>query len=48
MERVTLIVKFLVDYSSTDAGNLANLYFGTLLYPVRKWQDAIKSVEKSI
>lgn len=34
------------DYSSTDAGNLANLYAGLCYANLDKWNDAIKYLEK--
>jgi tetratricopeptide (TPR) repeat protein len=33
------------DYSSTDAGNLANLYAGLCYANLGKWQDAVKYLE---
>lgn len=33
------------DYSSTDAGNLANLYAGLCCANLDKWQDAVKYLE---
>lgn len=33
------------DYSSTDAGNLANLYAGLCYANLDKWQDAVKYLE---
>lgn len=37
--------KIASDYSSTDAGNLANLYAGLCYANLGKWQDAVKSLE---
>lgn len=34
------------DYSSTDAGNLANLYAGLCYANLGKWNDAVKYLEK--
>ena len=34
------------DYSSTDAGNLANLYAGLCYAHLDKWNDAVKYLEK--
>ena len=34
------------DYSSTDAGNLANLYAGLCYAQLGKWNDAITCIEK--
>ena len=34
------------DYSSTDAGNLANLYAGLCYANLDKWNDAVKYLEK--
>ena len=34
------------DYSSTDAGNLANLYAGLCYANLEKWNDAVKYLEK--
>lgn len=33
------------DYSSTDAGNLANLYAGLCYANLGKWEEAVKSLE---
>ena len=38
--------KIASDYSSTDAGNLANLYAGLCYANLGKWQDAVNSLEK--
>lgn len=38
-------VKIAADYSSTDAGNLANLYAGLCYANLGKWQDAVKYLE---
>ena len=38
-------VKLAADYSSTDAGNLANLYAGLCYAGLNKWQDAVKYLE---
>lgn len=38
-------VKIASDYSSTDAGNLANLYAGLCYANLNKWQDAVKYLE---
>lgn len=38
-------VKIASDYSSTDAGNLANLYAGLCCANLNKWQDAVKYLE---
>ena len=38
-------VKIADDYSSTDAGNLANLYAGLCYANLNKWQDAVKYLE---
>lgn len=38
-------VKIADDYSSTDAGNLANLYAGLCYANLGKWQDAVKYLE---
>ncbi|MBM6992170.1 MAG: tetratricopeptide repeat protein [Prevotella sp.] len=38
-------VKIASDYSSTDAGNLANLYAGLSYANLGKWQDAVKYLE---
>jgi hypothetical protein len=38
-------VKLAADYSSTDAGNLANLYAGLCYANLNKWQDAVKYLE---
>ena len=38
-------VKIASDYSSTDAGNLANLYAGLCYANLGKWQDAINYLE---
>lgn len=37
--------KIASDYSSTDAGNLANLYAGLCYANLGKWQEAVKSLE---
>lgn len=37
--------KIASDYSSTNAGNLANLYAGLCYANLGKWQDAVKSLE---
>ncbi len=42
----TGFVKIAADYSSTDAGNLANLYAGLSYANLGKWQDAVKYLEK--
>ena len=34
------------DYSSTEAGNLANLYAGLCYANLEKWNDAVKYLEK--
>ncbi len=34
------------DYSSTDAGNLANLYAGLCYAQLNKWQDAVKYLDQ--
>ncbi len=39
------LVKIADDYSSTDAGNLANLYAGLCYANLGKWQDAVKYLE---
>jgi hypothetical protein len=39
-------VKIASDYSSTDAGNLANLYAGLCYANLGKWQDAVNYLEK--
>lgn len=39
-------VKIASDYSSTDAGNLANLYAGLCYANLNKWNDAVKYLEK--
>jgi predicted negative regulator of RcsB-dependent stress response len=41
----TGFVKIASDYSSTDAGNLANLYAGLSYANLGKWQDAVKYLE---
>jgi hypothetical protein len=41
----TGFVKIADDYSSTDAGNLANLYAGLCYANLGKWQDAVKYLE---
>ena len=38
-------VKIASDYSSTDAGNLANLYAGLCYANLGKWQDAVNYLE---
>lgn len=38
-------VKLAADYSSTDAGNLANLYAGLCYANLNKWQDAVKYLD---
>ena len=38
-------VKLADDYSSTDAGNLANLYAGLSYANLGKWQEAVKYLE---
>ena len=38
-------VKIASDYSSTDAGNLANLYAGLCYAGLNKWQDAVKYLD---
>ena len=38
-------VKIAGDYSSTDAGNLANLYAGLCYANLGKWQEAVKYLE---
>lgn len=38
-------VKIASDYSSNDAGNLANLYAGLCYANLDKWQDAVKYLE---
>ena len=38
-------VKIASDYSSTDAGNLANLYAGLCYANLNKWQDAVKYLD---
>ena len=38
-------IKIASDYSSTDAGNLANLYAGLCYAGLNKWQDAVKYLE---
>ena len=38
-------IKIASDYSSTDAGNLANLYAGLSYAGLNKWQDAVKYLE---
>lgn len=39
-------VKIASDYSSTEAGNLANLYAGLSYAYLNKWQDAVKYLEE--
>ena len=39
-------VKLADEYSSTDAGNLANLYAGLCSAKLNKWEDAAKFIEK--
>ena len=39
-------VKIASDYSTTDAGNLANLYAGLSYAYLNKWQDAVNYLEK--
>ena len=39
-------VKIADEYSSTDAGNLANLYAGLCYANLDKWQEAAKYIEK--
>ena len=39
-------VKLADEYSSTDAGNLANLYAGLCNAQLDKWEDAVKYLEK--
>lgn len=41
----TGFAKIASDYSSTDAGNLANLYAGLSYANLGKWQDAVKYLE---
>lgn len=41
----TGFVKIASDYSSTDAGNLANLYAGLCYANLGKWQDAVNYLE---
>jgi tetratricopeptide (TPR) repeat protein len=38
-------IKLAADYSSTDAGNLANLYAGLCYAGLNKWQDAVKYLD---
>ena len=38
-------VKLASDYSSTDAGNLANLYAGLCYAGLNKWQEAVKYLD---
>lgn len=38
-------LKIASDYSSTDAGNLANLYAGLCYANLNKWQDAVKYLD---
>ena len=40
-------VKIASDYSSTPAGNLANLYAGLCYANLDKWEDAVKFLDKS-
>ena len=39
-------IKLAADYSSTDAGNLANLYAGLCYANLEKWQEAAQFIEK--
>lgn len=39
-------LKIAEEYSSTDAGNLANLYAGLCYAHLNKWEDAVKYLEK--
>lgn len=39
-------VKLASEYSSTDAGNLANLYAGLCCAQLNKWEDAVKYLEQ--
>ena len=39
-------VKLADEYSSTSAGNLANLYAGLCFAQMNKWEDAVKYLEK--
>jgi len=39
-------VKLASEYSSTDAGNLANLYAGLCFAQLNKWEDAAKYLEQ--
>ena len=39
-------VKIASDYSSTPAGNLANLYAGLCYANLEKWEDAVKFLDK--
>ena len=39
-------VKIASDYSSTDAGNLANLYAGLCYANLGKWEEAVKYLDK--
>lgn len=39
-------IKIASDYSSTKAGNLANLYAGLCYAQLDKWQDAVKFLEE--
>lgn len=40
------LLNIVSDYSSTDAGNLANLYAGLCYANLDKWNDAVKYLEK--
>lgn len=39
-------IKLAADYSSTDAGNLANLYAGLCYANLDQWENAVKYLEK--
>ena len=39
-------LKLASEYSSTDAGNLANLYAGLCFAQLNKWEDAVKYLEQ--
>ena len=39
-------LKIASDYSSTDAGNLANLYAGLCYANLNKWEDAVKYLDQ--
>ena len=39
-------LKLASEYSSTDAGNLANLYAGLCYAQLNKWEDAVKYLEQ--